>query len=128
MADFGVKVPPDYTEIESYVFKRWLNSIVDWIKTHTTIVTVTTAYTIISNVFYVRADATAGAFAVTLPAALNLQGRQILIKKIDSSANAITVTAAGSDTIEGAATSSLAAQWNKTLLISNGNTSWEKIV
>lgn len=122
---FGVKVPPDYTEINSYPFKRWLNSIYTYILSVTTLTTVTAAYTVAATVFYVRADATSGAITVTLPPALNLQGRRILIKKIDSSGNAVTIAANGSDTIEGSATVSLAAQWNKQHLISNGVNGWE---
>lgn len=122
---FGVRQPPDYTQIESYEFKRWLNSIYLWSSTVVNLVTVTTTYTVAALVYYVRCDATGGAFTVTLPPALNLQGRRILLKKIDASGNAVTIAAAGSDTIEGSATKSLASQWDKYHLISNGVDAWE---
>lgn len=68
-------------------------------------------------------DASGGAFAITLPAARQLAdvagedlSRIIIIKKKDSSANAVTVTRAGSDTIDGATTYVLSAQYNTVIL------------
>ena len=54
----------------------------------------------------VFANASAGPIVITLPAANVLAGRPVrfYIKKVDSSANAVTVQVAGADTIEGAAT------------------------
>lgn len=125
MAFWGVGKPPIYTEIESYSFKQWLQSVWLYIATVVNVVTVTTTYTVGSIVYYVRGDSTGGTFTITLPPALNLQGRRILVKKVDASGNAITVAAAGSDTIEGSATKSLAARWDKYHLISNGTDGWE---
>lgn len=116
---------PDYTPIESYVFKRWLNSIYLWAASRINTITVTTTYTVPSLMFYVRADATGGAFTVTLPPSLGAQGRWVLVKKVDASGNAVTLAAMGSDTIEGSATKSLSARWDKYLLISNGVDAWE---
>lgn len=69
-----------------------------------------------------RCDATAGAFTVTLPPANTefASGQYIIIMKIDSSANAVTVSRAGSDTIEGGTTKTLSSQYSKTILISDG--------
>lgn len=68
-------------------------------------------------------DATSGAFAITLPAAKALAdaagqdlSRFIYIKKKDASANAVTVTRAGSDTIDGATTYVLSTQYDAILL------------
>jgi hypothetical protein len=58
-----------------------------------------------------RCDATAGPFPVTLPASMSSGDTLIRFKKIDGTANAVTITAQGSDTIEGAATKVLAAQY-----------------
>ena len=116
--------PPEHSEVDSWSFKRWISNLYDYIITCTKVVTVTTTYTVAADVFYVRADATAGIFTVTLPTALNNQGRPVLVKKIDSSVNAVTVSGTGSDTIEGG-TVSLATQWSRTHLISNGNAAWE---
>lgn len=48
---------------------------------------------------HVRCDATAGAFAVTLPAASTVPGKRYTITKTDAGANAVTITPAGADTI-----------------------------
>jgi hypothetical protein len=65
-------------------------------------------------------DATAGAFTVTLPPAADCPGRQYRIAKVDAGGNAVTVAADGSDTIEGSATVSLSAIWNKLVCTSDG--------
>ena len=106
---------------------HWFQNVYDWVVSKVGVVTVTDDYTITVSDFYVRADATSGALTVTLPAALNKTGREVIIKKIDSGANAVTIGITGSDTIEGSSSMSLASQWDKQRLISNGNASWEKI-
>lgn len=72
------------------------------------------------------ADATGGAFAVTLPAASSTD-KVFMIKKIDSSGNAVTVTRAGSDTIEGATTVALSAQYSWIIVQSDGTSAWKVI-
>lgn len=121
-------VPPTYESKESYGMQGWFRRIFQQFKQLTAIVNVTTTYTVADNVFYVRADATAGAFTVTLPAASSNEGRMLAVCKIDAGGNAVTVAASGSDTIQGSATISLAAQWNKALIISNGNNGWERLI
>lgn len=124
---YGINEPPEYAGVDSFEYKRWFDHIMEHLRSTIKLVTVTAAYTIPTVMFYVRADATSSAFAVTLPPARNMQGRRILVKKIDASGNAVTVTAAGSDTIEGSATAALAARWDKVHLISNGIDGWEKL-
>lgn len=69
----------------------------------------------------VLANATGGAFTVTLPTPTN--GAHVMVKKTDASANAVTVAHAGAETIDGAASVALATQWARTELISDG-TNW----
>ena len=86
-------------------------------------VDVTTTYTVRSIDEFVRADATAGAFAVTLrPSADAVSSgvRRIIIKKLDSVAS-ITVTAAGADDIDGASTAVLTSQFASIELWPRGN-------
>ena len=71
---------------------------------------------------YIRCDATSGAFAITLLAAPTT-GQNITFKKIDSSANAVTINGNGK-TIDGAASVTLSAQWNAITLSYNGTT-WD---
>lgn len=72
-------------------------------------------------------DATGGAITVNLPAASSVPaGWEFRAEKIDVSANAVTVTRAGADTIEGANTVALAAQYNNTRVTSDGVSKWYK--
>lgn len=71
----------------------------------------------------VLVDATSGAITITLPTAASANGRHYTIKKIDSSSNAVTVDGDGAETIDGATTVSLAAQYDAVEVVSNG-TAW----
>jgi len=91
------------------------------------VIMVDSALTITGGAVFI-CDASAGAFALTLPAAGALEditekndGRILIIKKKDSSANAITVTRAGSDTIDGATTYALSAQYDSVTLVDDSD-------
>ncbi|MCY0930775.1 hypothetical protein OTB20_32220 [Streptomyces sp. H27-H1] len=64
-------------------------------------------------------DATAGNRVVTLISAVATPN-SYTIKKTDGTANTVTVTPAGGQTIDGAATKVLAAQWNTVTVIPSG--------
>ena len=68
-------------------------------------------------------DATAAAFAQNLPDATRCKGNRVTYKKVDSSTNAVTVTAQGAQKIDGAATYVLATQYKMVSVISDG-TQW----
>ncbi len=73
-------------------------------------------------------DATAAAFAATLPTASSAgAGATVFFKKTDVSANTVTVTRASSDTIDGATTFVLSARYDWVGLVSDGISAWEKI-
>lgn len=84
------------------------------------VTTTAASYTVTSNDCIVLADATGGAITVTLQAADQAKKKRIMIKKIDASANAVTIAAAGSDTIDGASTDSLPIQYDTMELASDG--------
>lgn len=90
------------------------------------VVSKTTTYTMSGTESIIEGNATGGAFPINLPAASSVIGRPFTIKKTDSSGNAVTVTAAGSDTIEGSATVALSSQWSFAIIISDG-TQWIKL-
>lgn len=69
----------------------------------------------------VLVDATAAAVTVTLPIAAKSTHREIMVKKIDASANAVTIDGNGSETIDGAANTALATQWKAKRLYCNGS-------
>ncbi len=68
----------------------------------------------------VLVDATSATVIIRLPAAVSQAGKMYLIKKVDSSGNAVTVDPYGAETIDGSSTASLAAQWNSVIIKSNG--------
>lgn len=71
-------------------------------------------------------DASGGPRTITLPTALSARWRKYTIKKIDASANTVTIDAAGAETIDGALTFVLGAQYQTITIQSNG-ASWDII-
>jgi hypothetical protein len=63
-------------------------------------------------------------FGVVLPTAASLTGQQYKIKKIDSSANAVTVSTTSSQTIDNALTYPLSTQYQSVTLQSDGSNWW----
>lgn len=65
-------------------------------------------------------DATGGNVTVSLPSLV--AGRVFIVKRIDGSANAVTIDAAGSDLIDGAGSVSMPTQWQSFTL--HGGAQW----
>lgn len=75
----------------------------------------------------VLVDATSAAVTITLAAAATQSSnRSITVKKTDSSGNAVTIDGNGAELIDGAATQSLASQYNFKTMASDG-TAWHVI-
>lgn len=72
----------------------------------------------------VLCDAALGAITVTLPPAGDLSGQFYDIKKVDSSANAVTIDGDGSETIDGATTRVLASQYESLTVVSDSTEWW----
>lgn len=86
--------------------------------------TKTAAYTATCADSTIYCDSSGGAFTVTLPAVATApQGKRYTIKKYDSSANAVTVDANASETIDGATTYSVATQYEY-VTIENSGAAW----
>jgi hypothetical protein len=74
----------------------------------------------------VLVDATAGPITVTMPLTTTRLGNDIQVQKIDASANAVTISRAGAETIDGAITQTLALQGDALWLIADTvNTEWQ---
>lgn len=73
----------------------------------------------------IACNSSGGAFAITLPAASTI-GREIIFKDATSSAAAenVTITAAGSDTIDGAASAALASNYQSIVLVNTAAGVW----
>lgn len=71
---------------------------------------------------FVLADATSAAFTVTLPAAT--LGKQVAVKKVDASANVVTVVAPGGKTIDGDSDATIVSQNASAVFVYDG-TNWQ---
>lgn len=85
-------------------------------------VTATTTLTVSDDLLL--ADATSGAITVNLPAVASLPGREFTVKKIDSSANAVTLDGNASETIDGSTTAALASQYDSVRISNDGSEWW----
>jgi hypothetical protein len=77
-------------------------------------------YTILATDVIILGNAVSGAITVTLPTAVGIPGKVYIIKKTDSSSNAVTVATTSSQTIDGSTTKILPAQYNSVQVISDG--------
>lgn len=68
----------------------------------------------------IAATAGAGGITITLPTAVGIAGRRYTIKKVDSGAGVVTIDADGAQTIDGALTLGLTAQWDWVTIVSDG--------
>ena len=89
------------------------------------VTTITTNTTLDNQNLVVLVDASSGAVTVTLPqvTSQNLMGQEYQIKKIDSSANAVTVDASTTETIDGELTQVLRDQWAALRIVAD-TTGW----
>ena len=120
---------PRGTNIDPILF-RWLEEVRHQLNYRfLDIKQITESYTALTTDKIIWADATAGALTVTLPTVATAydsiagSGMLLVIVKVDSSGNAVTVDGDGSETINGTATQSLSAQWDNIQLNANG-TQW----
>ncbi len=85
------------------------------------VTTKTAAYTALDTDHVILCDASTGAFTITLPAAAGRTGRMYYIKKIDSSANAVTIDGNASETIDGGLTAVLTVQFESVTIVCDGS-------
>ena len=83
------------------------------------VVSKTSDYTA-ANEAIILADASSGDVTITLPAASSSTGRTYSIKKTNS-ANNVIIDANGSETIDGATTKTLSAQYSKVTIVCDGS-------
>jgi len=91
----------------------------------TSVITTTTNLDLTNNTnsYIVLADATTGPISISLPPITypNAVYREFVIKKIDSSANAVTIATYGTETIDGVDNPTLATQWKYKHIVDNGS-------
>ena len=91
------------------------------LSTITAISTQTANYTILATDGTILVDATGGAVTITLPTPVS--GKKYIVKKIDTSANNVTIATTGGATIDGAATQTTGVAYQTYVLQSDG-TNW----
>ena len=87
----------------------------------------TTSFTVDTTAVLWLCNATGGAIVATLPPVAGLAGRTYWFKKTDASANNVTVTGSGAETIDGSNTKALTTQYAKSGLVCDGS-QWSIIV
>ena len=85
--------------------------------------TITATGSIVSGDYAILANSTSGAITINLPTAAILAGRIFVFKRVNAGANNVVIDPAASETIDGAATYTLSAQWASVTIISDG-TNW----
>ncbi len=93
----------------NYIQANHVNSLQSAIESMQDVRTVTGAYTATAADETILANATGGAFTVTLPPAAGLVGKRFTIKRTSASNN-VVVDGNGSETIDGAGTKQLGSQ------------------
>jgi hypothetical protein len=71
----------------------------------------------------ILADCSAGAVVITLFSATK-SGRTLIVVKMDSTANSVSVVPFGNDTIEGGTSKTLGSQYGKLILLADGVSTW----
>ena len=88
--------------------------------------TVSATYTMVDSDAMILAKADGGPLTVFLLPAVGREGREVVVKKIDSSTNAVLIDADSTETIDGSTTTSLAVQHEGRHLKSDG-TNWRAL-
>lgn len=90
------------------------------------IVSKATNYTAVAGDI-VLCDTSAGGFTVTLPLSVSNAAETVVVKKISSDGNTLTLAASGSDTIDGSATQSLIVPNTAVQVVADGSLTWDII-
>jgi hypothetical protein len=85
--------------------------------------TVTATSTVTASDEVIIVDATAGAVTIALPPVLLNRGRHIRVKKIDATANAVTLNGYDTETIDGSLTLATTTQYARFELVA-GTSEW----
>lgn len=85
------------------------------------VLSVTTSSALTADGGLVKVDASGAAVTVTLPPAASFTGRDRTFKRMNSGANAVILDGLASETIDGAATYTLTAQYKAVTIVSDGS-------
>ena len=101
---------------------KWVKVVIEDISKHLrkSIVSITANYTVDNNNEVILADATSAAITITLPDPSTNSGKELIIQKIDSTINTVTLQPSTGN-IEGSTSISLSRQYETIILCSDGN-------
>jgi len=85
---------------------------------------ITSDYTVAAGDFLLPVDASSAAVTITLPLAAQSLGRTLIVKKTDSSGNAVTLDGNGSETIDGSTTAVVSVQYVALMVMCDGTEWW----
>ncbi len=116
------------TQPVSTVLWVWFKKLYHWARGEANVNTATTTTTLqVVDNFYYPIDCTSNNVAVALPPVSANHSKKYLIKKIDSSTHAVTITAGTGDTIDGASSVTISTQWATVFIVSDGVHTWHII-
>lgn len=78
-------------------------------------------YTVLATDQVILCNATSGAITVNLPAAASYSGKVLIVKKTDSSFNAVTLDGNSTETIDGSETTTLNTQYESVTIVCDGS-------
>ncbi len=87
----------------------------------TNVTTVASSTSVGSNNHIILINAASGAITLTLPDASTVTNREFKFKKIDSTANIITISGSSSQTIDGELDKEITTQYEAFIVVSNGS-------
>ena len=121
------QIPPEYDKAKfESLLKRYENAINTLVNGQNHVVTsLETSRQVTVGDSMVVVDASASAVTVTLPLAKSANQKRMSFKKIDPGVNQVIITGNGSETIDGANTSTLSVQYSTLEIVSDGRT-WYK--
>lgn len=119
--------PAAEAQADQFYMRGWFTHLWRYIRGQNAVGAAQTATFSTDNeyVFY-PVDTTAGAVVVNLPPVNGNLGKMFIIKRT-AGANNVTLTPAGSDTIDGAGTLAIGTTGHSAWIVSDGNTTWYQI-
>ena len=90
----------------------------------TAVATCSADHSVTSTDSVLLCNAASQAITLTLPSAAGIAGRQYTFKRVNAGANAVTVAAAATETIDGASTLVITTQYEHITIVSDGTNWW----
>lgn len=126
LADLAQRLHSDLQSLQGGTTNEYFHQTQTKYVEQNTISSTTTNVTLDATYGILLVDASSGNKTITVPTASTFTNRRFIVKKIDSSANTVTLTRSASNTIDGGNTYVLTTQWQFTTIVSDG-TNWYRI-